>query len=130
MIDMKPFYLPIAIALFCLTGCDGTYSYTYQGMLYRSDGITPASNTPFECSISSGRHPDWQTAPTTDGSGRFNGTMRVTTNIILPLPAPKLDKLYFLTPGSPPIEIGLQNTEQPTTRLGRSLAVPAIILPR
>jgi hypothetical protein len=113
--------------LFC-AGCDGIYSYTYQGTLFQSDGTTPAANVLVRCAREAQFHPDWQSTGKTDSSGHFSGSFNVLTAWAFAIrpPAPKLDTVYLLAPAMRPIEIRVREIEQPTTSTGRHLILPPV----
>jgi hypothetical protein len=122
--------------LFLLTGgCDGTYIYSYQGTIYRHDGVTPAANIPMEiASVVPKSDPDWQSNPwavKADQTGHFTGSFSIGAGWIFALrpSASKLERVFLLTPSTQPIEIPLADIDQPTTPEGRRLVLPPVTLP-
>jgi hypothetical protein len=119
----------IALALFC-TGCDGTYVYTYQGSLYLPDRTTPAKNIPLQVTAnSSTANPNYDSH--SDDQGHFSGSFSQSTfwTFFLRPSAPKLKAVYLLTPSNSPIEIPVDSVDQPTTDVGRNIALPPVTLP-
>ncbi len=121
--------LLIALVFLC-TGCDSTYVGPYQGSLYLPDRTTPAKNIPLQVTLnSSSANPNYDSH--SDDQGRFSGSFSQSTGwtSFLRPSAPKLKAVYLLTPSNTPIEIPLDSVDQPTTDVGRNIALPPVTLP-